>query len=272
MRKVVLALLAGSAAVAVTSPAPAAVLVSDSFDYAEGSVTGQNGGTGATGAYNGAGNITSPGLTYDNLQSSGNKFTTAVPPANAGAFRPINPINTDTGTLFVGFLSSVPGTIPNYGGISFFTAATPGQTGGSEELFLGKPSGTNSWGFDVSGVTGDDTVGTGRTNVTASATPALLVYRLNFTGAGDTIDVFVNPTPGQPLPGTPNGTFAIPEDSFPDTFNNIRLQSGDQPINFDEFRIGTTYADVTPVPEPATAGLLAVGALALLARCRRAGN
>ena len=272
MRVLVFAMTAASAVATAASTAPAAVLVSESFDYAAGPIAGQNGGTGFTGAYNGAGNVTSPGLTYPNFAASGNKFTTAVPPDNAGGFRPINPINTDAGTVFVGFLASVPGAIPNYGGISFFTAGTPGQTGGSEELFLGKPSGTDSYGFDVSGVAGDDTVGTGRTTVNASAAPSLLVYRLNFTGAGDTIDVFVNPAPGEPLPATPNGTFAIPEDAFPDTFNNIRLQSGNQPISFDEYRIGTTYADVTPVPEPASAGLLAAAALGLLARRRPVRN
>ncbi len=37
-------------------------------------------------------------------------------------------------------------------------------------------------------------------------------------------------------------------------------------IIFDELRIGTTYADVTPVPEPTALSLLAVGMAALLAR------
>jgi hypothetical protein len=42
-------------------------------------------------------------------------------------------------------------------------------------------------------------------------------------------------------------------------------------IIFDELRIGTTYAEVTPttVPEPTALSLLAVGVFALLARCRR---
>jgi hypothetical protein len=37
-------------------------------------------------------------------------------------------------------------------------------------------------------------------------------------------------------------------------------------IIFDELRIGTTYADVTPVPEPTVLSLLAVGLVAFLAR------
>lgn len=40
-------------------------------------------------------------------------------------------------------------------------------------------------------------------------------------------------------------------------------------MDVDELRIGTTWADVTGVPEPASLGLLGMGALGLLARRRR---
>jgi hypothetical protein len=39
---------------------------------------------------------------------------------------------------------------------------------------------------------------------------------------------------------------------------------------FDEFRIGTTFASVTPIPEPSTSALLiGLGALALIGMRRR---
>lgn len=238
--------------------------VSDSFTGSPGSTTGTGGGTGFGGNYSGAGNIVSPGLTFPGLQTSGNKFNTAG--NNNGAFRNLGaPINTDGGTIFVGFLAAAtPGTAPAYAGLSFFSN---GQN--DEELFLGKPFQQTNYGFEVSNVAGSQKT----SGMAVSTTPTLLVYRLSFTPAGDTIDLFVNPTPGGALPATPDATFAIPETSFADTFTSIRLQSGEggvgsaTPFSFDELRGGGSFADVAPVPEPAALGLL--GAAALLALRRR---
>jgi hypothetical protein len=241
--------------------AQGALTVYDSFSYPAGSATGDTGGTGFNGAYTGTGNIVAPGLTYPNLLTAGNTFTTAS--NNNGAFRLLaTPIDTNTGgPLYISFLASLPqAAVPNYGGLSLYSGGTT-----TEELFLGKPSNTNNYGYDVSGVAG----GTGTNGPTASTTPALLVYRLTFSAAGETLNAYYNPTPGAAEPAVPGNTFVIPEGSFAATLTAIRLQSGDQPINFDEVRMGTTFADVTPVPEPASAGLLAgVGAL-VLGRRRR---
>jgi hypothetical protein len=239
----------------------AAPVLQDEFIYTAGPIAGQAGGSGFTGAYSGAGTVSLPGLSYPGLQTAGGKFTTAS--SNNGAFRTIPTINTDTSApLYVAFLASTNGATPNYGGISFYD-------GNTEELFLGKPSGTNNYGFDVSGAAG----GVGTTGPAASTTPDLLVYRLTFTPAGDTIDFFANPTPGGALPLVPTATFAIPEATFAgDQFTQIRLQSGDQTINFDEFRTGATFADVAPTPEPSAVAAFAAIAGAAVIRRRRRGQ
>lgn len=233
-----------------------AVLTLEQFDYATGSITGLNGGLGFTGGWTGGGSVTAPGLQFPGLLTLGNKFTTAS--GNVGAFRAINPIDTNSGTIWVSFLESTNGTVANYAGLSFFN-------GGTEELFLGKPSATTNYGFDVSGVGG------GAQNsalAPATASASFLLYRISFSLAGETVEFFANNVPGNE-PVTPTISFAVPEGSFAATFNNIRIQSGDQPANFDEVRIGTTYADVAPVPEPASLAVLGGGILALAGIRRR---
>jgi hypothetical protein len=239
-----------------------AAAVSDSFTGSPGAVAGQGGGAGFGGNWSGAGNVVSPGLTYPGLLTSGNKFNTAG--GNAGAFRDLGaPISTDGGTIYVGFLAANSGgTAADYAGLSFYSG---GQS--TEELFLGKPFQVANYGFDVSGVAAQNSP-----TAPVTTTPSLLVYRLTFTPNGDTIDFFANPTPGGSLPATPTLTFAIPENSFADTFTSIRLQSGEgagtgTPFSFDELRGGGSFADVAPVPEPTVIGLL--GAAGLLALRRR---
>jgi hypothetical protein len=236
--------------------AEGAILVLEQFNYTAGGIAGLNGGTGFTGAFTGTGSVTAPGLQFPNLITVGNKFTTAS--SNGGAFRTINPIDTNSGTIWVSFLESTNGTVADYAGLSFFN-------GGTEELFLGKPSSTTNYGFDVSGVAG------GANNSAAApalATASFLLYRISFSSLGETVDFFANNSPGT-TPTTPTISFAVPEGSFLSTFNTIRIQSGNQAANFDEVRIGTTYADVSPVPEPASVGVIGAGVLALAGVRRR---
>ena len=259
------ALLAGAV---LSARALGQAVVSDSFTGAPGAIAGQTGGTGFGGPYTGAGNVAAPGLSFPGLLTSGNRFVTAG--NNVGAFRTLTtPLNTDAGTIYVGFLAAgaPTGAQPDYAGVSFFSG---GQS--TEELFLGKPFQAANYGFDVSGVAGG-ALNSALAPVTAA--PSLLVYRINFTPSGETIDFFANTTPGGVLPATPTLTFAIPEGSFADTLTAIRMQSGEGAggaagFSFDELRGGLSFADVAPlVPEPAGLGLLAAAG-ALLARRRRA--
>ena len=239
--------------------AKAAILASDSFDYALGPIAGLNGGTGFSGAYTGVGSVTAPGQTYPGLTNAGNTFTTNG--SDQGAFRNFTtPIGTDSGTVFVRFLGSNT-TVgdPNYAGFSFFTGA-------SEELFLGKTFNAPNYGFEVTGVPFSATTGPGGT---ISATSSLLVYRLTFGPTTDTIDFFYNP--GSTL-GTPDATFTTADNTpFPATFTGIRLQSGNNAATFDydEIVIGTQAADVL-IPEPSVLGLVGIVAAGLVIRRRRA--
>lgn len=247
---------------AVAASSQAAVLLSESFDYAAGSSFGLNGGTGFGGAYTGSGSITTPGQTFTDITSAGNKFTTVG--NNSGAFRVLSaPIGTDAGVIFVRFLtSSATTTIPGYAGLSFFSSATDPVTI-SEELFMGNTGSSDNYGFEVTDV------GAVATSIPVSNSTTLLVYRLSFGTASDTIDLYVNP--GSTLPGAPDATFTTPNNTaFPATFDRIRLQSGGglDLFNFDEIQIATTAAEVLPIPEPGSIGLM-VGSIALLSFQRR---
>ena len=259
--------VASSFALCVALLAPAVsfgqAAVSDSFTGAAGPIAGTGGGTGFSGNYTGGGNVASPGLTYPGLLTAGNRFDTAG--TNNGAFRNLaSPINTDSGTIYVGFLTAArPGTAPDYAGLSFYSG---GQS--TEELFMGKPFQVNNYGFDVTGATAMNSA-----TAPVSTTPTFVVYRLTFTPTGDTIDFFANPTPGGVLPATPTLTYAIPEATFADTFTSIRMQSGEgagtaTPFSFDEIRGGLTFADVAPVPEPAALGVVGLAGLLALRRRR----
>lgn len=102
----------------------------------------------------------------------------------------------------------------------------------------------------------------------------LIVFKLEMN-AGRTVganvyeigSLFVNPLIGQSEPGV--APIAQMEVNLP-RLNTIGFTSGFSGTEFifDELRIGSTYADVTPVPEP-TSLLLLSTAGAVLAGSRR---
>lgn len=258
-----------AAALGLASSTSFAQTVSDPFGGTAGPVGTTTGGTGFTGGFVGQNPTDVPtavisptGLTFGDLATSGGSLTST---GGTPAFRTLaTPINTDTGTLFTSFLAAAGGaTRPEYAGLSFFSGGL-----GTEELFLGQPFNAPNFGFDVSGVAnGAQTAA----NAPVSTTPTFLVFRLDFTEAGETISLFRNPTPGGALPATPDATFAIPEGSFADTLTALRFASGNgsEPFIFDEVRLGSTFAQVAPlVPEPAALSFLGAAGLLVLRRRR----
>jgi hypothetical protein len=96
----------------------------------------------------------------------------------------------------------------------------------------------------------------------------LLVLRVDFKAGVDKVSLYVNPTPGQPEPATPDATktdFDLGTVTAPGIFSSGTF-------SVDEIRVGRGFADVVPrsVPEPsALALLLAASISALLWRRRR---
>lgn len=250
-------------AAACAGHALGSVIATEPFDYPAGGLVGQNGGSGFSGAWTGnAGvGVFNPGLTYPGYNAVGNAAFT--PGSGNGAFRQLSSTQgaVDGGVTYVAFLTQAPdASEPEYAGLSLFQGAT-------EKLFIGKRFQQTTYGIERSG-----TSSFANSSAASSTGTHLLIAKIVF-GSGDTpgnerIFFYVDP----PLSTGPIGpTFVLPDvPSF--SFDTIRVQSGNvgESYNFDDVRIGTSLADVVAItPEPATAGLVAVGALAVLARRAR---
>ncbi len=114
-----------------------------------------------------------------------------------------------------------------------------GQPSGND-LLAGKLTGSTFWGLQ-SGTN----LGQAFSAVQAvSNQTTFLVVRGNYVqGGASTFLLYVNPTPGAPEPATPDATVSF----------NIETQNGlafntenGAAASFDEIRVGTNYADVTP--------------------------
>ena len=260
-------LLAGLLAI---PSAPAAVIAYDGFDYpaAENGLNSASGGEGWANSWSAVDNDTrASGLGYS---SGGNRLITSggaaqLDVANGGSFRSFTPAYaTAAGTYWISFVSQIPNG-SSYAGLSLFNSSN------QEMLFLGDPSGGTTWGMETHGVNaGRLTSGLGVNTL------AYIVARVDFNVSGDTDNVrlWINPAlDAQPLDSAATAAdldVSLNGSGNAMTFDRIRLQqgtSGDNAI-FDEIRIGTTWADVSPyeaspiaVPEPGTPALFILGAL-----------
>ncbi|MEM7314270.1 MAG: hypothetical protein AAF497_14065 [Planctomycetota bacterium] len=72
-----------------------------------------------------------------------------------------------------------------------------------------------------------------------------MVLKSEFENGADTFSLYVNPTPGGPEPVVADAV------SFASVSNVLGLTLySTGAFSSDEFRIGETFADVVPVPEP----------------------
>lgn len=225
--------------VTVTPGAPSNPFLADGFAYPTGGpVAGRNGGTGNWGgAWNEYGQgytssvIASGSLSFGSLATSGNSIQTTsdFPIGHARRFQ-TSPGKTG-GVMFISYLVK-PMDASGYPN-SYFELVYGGVS-------IGKGGGSGYYGLENSG--GGARVDS-KVPVTLNQT-AFLVVRITFgaVNGNDTVDLFVNPTPGQPLPAVPDATKSDRNTGTPGDFNfgsSVRCQ-------FDEVRFGRTFEDVAP--------------------------
>lgn len=263
----------------------------EGFDYPVGTVSGDNGGTGwnATGDDSLANTtswtniqasaaVTAGGLSYSATgyaSSSGNKLT-MTPNAgtttldSARAFRNLGQtVATDSvGSLYFSFLMQKTNVTNRALNLAFFNDTTElfniGQNNTAPSGNLGT-LGVNFGGLNYP--TSSLTLGNG---------VHLIIGKLDFnvSGSNDSITLWVNPTDvsggegsltpyltvgGVNLTSTGLNTIRPFAGQTSDTFNAVNG-------NFDEIRVGSSFASV--IPEPSTALLGGLGLLALLRRRR----
>ena len=210
----------------------------DGFNYSSGSaVAGLNGGSGTWGSawteYGQGETASTSGLTYPGLATSGNAIqsTSDYPVGHARRFS-VSPGKSGS-VLFISFLMK-PLDAMNVGYPSTYFGLAYGGVG------IDKPGDSAYYALENDGGGGEV-----KTNVLAvTGQTVFMVVRITFgpTNGNDTVDLFVNPTPGQPLPATPNATKTDRNTGLPADFNF----GGSIRCLFDEIRFGHTFDDVAP--------------------------
>jgi hypothetical protein len=218
------------------TPENASVTIAkDSFNYDPGPLSGKGApGDGWEGAWTGAANspqgstVAADGLTYSDGKSilgSPNDGKVNDVGFEGGNFRRLASTIDETNTIYISFIAKVDAA--EFWGLSL-------HEDGAEKAFMGKPSGAANWGIAGPGIS---TV----LSSTPTSTQSLLVYRFDFAADGVSIKLYVNP-----------GLSSEPADADATSsaqrfrFNEVRLLAGgDRQGQFDELRIGTSYAAVT---------------------------
>jgi hypothetical protein len=242
-------LVASASFLTLASTAHAAVNASDSFSYANGSLTGNSGGTGFSTAWGDANsNIASASST---LVASGQ-----VTCSNGDAiYRGLTTSFGSSGTLWMGVDLQVktPGT---FGGLLLYN-------GTSEKFLVGGNNNLQIWTMGAnaaaaagSAISDDSTTTLKRGVVQFNLDPGSAgSASLWVSQGGATVDV--TRTPDATITGlTLTGV------------NTLRIGSNTSLV-LDNVTLGTTFADVGAVPEPGSMGLLGLGASGLLWRRRR---
>jgi hypothetical protein len=262
----------GVAVVALVAAGVQAAAVYESFDYTtDEELPTQTGGSGFSGAWTGpnAGytdpwEIADATLSYSTLVVGGNAGDDTS--ANSSdCFRRLDMSVLDTSdgaSVWFSFLMDYA-TLTSDLRVSFFCNEDTHGNGATVEFKGGNGTIELKGSFS----------GTGATSASLGSTH-LYVGRVDFSDAddGDVFTLWIDPELGStPDDGdaflTTTGTLDM---SAADYYPSVYLRAGRGAVTYvDEIRMDTTFADVTPVPEPATMALLGLGGLAVLRRRRR---
>jgi hypothetical protein len=251
--------------------AAGAPIAQESFGYAAGQLVGGAGGSGFSGAWAQGGfnasqsanySVSSPGLNFSTLAASCNRAIAVSATSISGVTRSLaTPIGAQGTTQFFSFLMRPEGTLGQGAFNGFFGLVLESPT--EPELFIGK-SGSGDLGHYLMEQRGGGAQ-TSSTVVPTVGQSAFFVVKAEFLAGNDRFTLYMNPTPGgiEPIGGV------VKQDLNVGTISGLTLYSSGA-YSIDELRVGETFLDVAPVPEPSKGMFGALGGLLfLLARVRK---
>jgi hypothetical protein len=257
--------------------ARADLLVHEPFDYAPvgSDILGTSGGLGFAGPWQPGGfnasisnnfDVSNDRLAFGALLHSPSVASTTAVGAISGITRSLaSPLGQAGSTTYLSFMIRPQGALHAgaFNGFMGLVLESPGEP----ELFIGKPGGgaINNWALEDRG---GSLQHASPVNVTTTAT-ALLVVKAEYAAIGnDRFTLYVNPAPGAPEPAAG----IVKNDANFGLVQGLTIYSTGA-MRIDELRVGQTFADVTPVPEPA-AGMLVAISLGASRNClrRRGGH
>lgn len=275
--KTAIATLTAGALFAATTSISASVIYEGFVDDTNAIVTGNDTGIGLSGTWsqNDGAHSLAAGLSYGSLAVSGNSAayngggrsgqSASIPTATLSD----EGLLSDTATLWFSVLVS---TTETFGSNSrWMMSLGTGTLHSGNQGMSGSGSGI---GFVIDG-NGSMTSATwssgsiskqdAQSGAVSNGSTTLVVGKITWGATTDTIDLYL---PGidlvQPVDAASSGSANLSQSGF-----NVLAFAGKDKSQFDEIRFGTSYADVTPVPEPGSLALLGLGGLMMIKRRRR---
>ncbi len=243
---------------------------------------GANGGTGWGGAWSGfttnasfntinAGSMSYTDPASATLSTAGNSLeissgATTAPSYTRALTSAITP--TDGSVLWLSFLAA--GSGGSTMGLTLYNGAT-------QLLLLGNSGTNDAWGIrQLSGGSAFSSTGVQMASMVGTVgSTALICVNISFQAGNDVVEMFVNPTLGDTTPST-SSRYATQSLVDITSLSQISIGVGtaNQKLDFDELRIGNSYADVVAVPEPSAMALVMISfaGFCLLTTLRRSNR